>query len=344
LNRWKALVYRLKWGVVAANVYQDLRRRIGLTSGQIGNPYTQPRSSCDVVHAVDAVNHTFENYCRYTGLTRQTLRGASVLELGPGHNVGVALRFLAEGASRVVCLDKFVPLQDTPFHRMLYRTLRDQLDSDARCRFEQAIQIEPCVRLREPWLRYIHGTSLESAADLIPPKTFDLIVSNAVLEEAYDADGAFAAMDRLLAPGGQMMHVIDLRDYGMFTKHGFHPLEFLTVPEWIYRHMAECVGQPNRRLVNYYRSAVSALGYAATIHITWVVGSSHGLSASTTDLTRGIDYPEDTAVLIENIRPRLLSRYRTMAQEDLAVASILLVARKPRARATLPLLNDRRTP
>jgi SAM-dependent methyltransferase len=329
VNRWKALVYRHKWGVVAANVYQDLLRRNGITSGQIGNPYTQPRNSGDVVHAVDAVNHTFENYSRYTGLTRQRLRGARVLELGPGHNVGVALRFLSEGAARVVCLDKFVPMQDTPIHRMVYRTLRDQLDSDGRGRFDEAIQIEPCVRLREPWLRYIHNTSLESATDLIPPHTFDLIVSNAVLEEAYDADRAFDAMDRLLAPGGQMMHVIDLRDYGMFTKHGFHPLEFLTVPEWVYRHMAECVGQPNRRLVNYYRSEMTRLGYSATIHITWIVGSPHRLPHAKVALTRGTDYPDGTAALIESIRPRLINRYREMAQEDLAVASIVLVATKP---------------
>lgn len=334
LQRSKALVYRYKWGIVAANVCQDMLRRSGVVSGQIGNPYTRPRGGGDLVHAVNAVNHTFDNYRQYGALSRQRLKRARVLELGPGHNVGVALRFISEGASRVYCLDKFVPLQDTPFHQILYRALRDQLDPEARARFDAAIQTEPCLRLREPRLRYIHGTSLESAADLFPPNSFDLIVSNAVVEEAYDTDRAFEAMHRLLAPGGQMMHAIDFRDYGMFTKHGFHPLEFLTVPEWIYRHMAECVGQPNRRLVNYYRAAMSALGYRATIHITWIVGSSQRLTESTTALARGTDYSEDTAALVESIRPRLLERYRTMAQEDLAVASILLVAAKPDRRAT----------
>ena len=334
LKRGKALVYRHKWGVVAANVYQDLLRRSGIVSGQIGNPYTQPRGSGDLVHAVNAVNHTFDSYRHYAGLTPQRLKGARVLELGPGHNVGVALRFISEGASYVACLDKFVPLQDTPFHRALYRTLRDQLDAEARCAFDETIQTEPCLRFHDGRLRYISGKSLESAADLFPPQSFDLIVSNAVVQEAYDADRAFEAMDRLLSPGGRMMHAIDLRDYGMFTKHGFHPLEFLTLPEWIYRHMAECVGQPNRRLVNYYRSAMSALGYSATLHITWIVGSSQRLAESTTALARGVDYSEETALLIEGIRPRLPSRYRAMAQEDLAVASILLVATKPGARAT----------
>ena len=36
--------------------------------------------------------------------------------------------------------------------------------------------------------------------------------------------------------------MIDLRDYGMFTKHGFHPLN-LTVPDAIYQRMVEC-GRP----------------------------------------------------------------------------------------------------
>jgi SAM-dependent methyltransferase len=325
---WKPLVYRFKWGVVAANAYQDLLRRTGFVSGQIGNPYTSARDDSDIPPALNAINHTFENYAQYAHLSPESLNGARVLEIGPGNNVGVALRFVAEGASRVVALDRFAGFQDTPFHRRLYAALRDQLAADKRRRVDEAIRLDGAFGLNESRLLHVQK-AIEEIDALFPARSFDLIVSNAVLEEIYDTDAAFRAMDRLLAPGGQMMHAIDLRDYGMFTKHGFHPLEFLTVPDSIYRYMSESVGQPNRRLVDYYRTTMALLGYSSTIHITWIVGAPQRMAASRTTLRKGVDYSEETLTLIRQIRPGLLERYRQLPDEDLVVASILLEARKP---------------
>ena len=68
----------------------------------------------------------------------------------------------------------------------------------------------------------------------------------------YTVEALAAYLDHL-RPGGYLLHKIDLRDYGMFTKYGYHPLEFLTVPDFVYRQMVESAGQPNRYLVDYYR-------------------------------------------------------------------------------------------
>ena len=95
---------------------------------------------------------------------------------------------------------------------------------------------------------YIDHRELTDSLQQLGPSSFDMIVSNAVIEEIYDPTPIFKAQSELLRPGGVMVHRIDLRDYGMFSKYGFHALEFLTVPEWIYRHMVEGSGQPDRRL------------------------------------------------------------------------------------------------
>ena len=252
---------------------------------------------------MNAINHTFENYTQYARLSPERLNGARVLEIGPGNNVGVALRFVAEGASRVVALDRFVRFQDTPFHRRLYLALRDQLDADKRRRVNEAIRLDGPLGLERIAAAPRRQKTIEETDALFPPHSFDLIVSNAVIEEIYDTDAAFRAMDRLLEPGGQMMHAIDLRDYGMFTKHGFHPLEFLTVPDAIYRYMSESVGQPNRRLVDYYRTTMASLGYSSTIHITWIVGAPQRMAASRTTLRKGVDYSDERLALIREIRP-----------------------------------------
>jgi len=154
-----------------------------------------------------------------------------------------------------------------------------------------------------------------------------------VRAQIYETDASFPGTGRSLAPAGQMKHATDLRDYGMFTKHGFHPLEFLTVPDAIYRYMSQSVGQPNRRLVDYYRTAMALLGYSSTIHITWIVGAPQRMAASRTTLRKGVDYSEETLTLLRQIRPGLLERYRQLRDEDLVVASILLVARKPSSSA-----------
>jgi hypothetical protein len=49
-----------------------------------------------------------------------------VLELGPGDNIGVAIRFASAGTAFVSAIDKFVPLHDSPHHRKLYTELRDR--------------------------------------------------------------------------------------------------------------------------------------------------------------------------------------------------------------------------
>jgi len=43
-------------------------------------------------------------------------------------------------------------------------------------------------------------------------------------QEVWEIDRAFQGLDQLLAPGGCLLQKIDLRDYGLFSANGFHPL------------------------------------------------------------------------------------------------------------------------
>jgi hypothetical protein len=156
-----------------------------------------------------------------------------------------------------------------------------------------------------------------------------MVVSNAVIEEIYDPMPSFQAQDKLLRPGGVMMHRIDLRDYGMFSKYGFHPLEFLTVPDWIYRRMVEGSGQPDRRMIDYYRDVGARMGYQTEIYIARVLGSDSELPEAKRELQAGVDYTEAQLALVREIRPRLIERYRKLPDLDLLPATIIFVGRKP---------------
>jgi hypothetical protein len=107
-----------------------------------------------------------------------------------------------------------------------------------------------------------------------------------------------------------------------------HPLTFLTIPERVYRLMAKDSGKPNRKLIADYRKLMRRLDYDAKLFVSSVVGAG-ALRPYKENLEPGVDYSTETIELIEGIRPKLASPYRSLSTENLAVAGIFLVARKP---------------
>jgi SAM-dependent methyltransferase len=310
-------------------VYQDTLRRAGLRHDQISQPDFSALSDSELPGYLDRIDKTYSDYLKYAQLTSDRLRGARVLEIGPGETLGVALRFVAAGAQQVVAVDKFVPLQTSSFHRRLYRALAAQLPPEGQANVSDAVALDSDVRFNPARVNFISGQGVEDVGRTLPPHSFDLIVSNAVLEEIFDLDQMFSTLDHLLRPGGRQVHNIDLRDYGMFSKYGFHPLEFLTVPDAVYKYMVESSGQPNRRLLDYYRSAMARFGYRTVVYRAWVLGERTRLPEYRTELRFGRDYTDENLKLVRSIRPRLLPRYRNLPDDVLLTASILLVADKP---------------
>jgi hypothetical protein len=241
--------------------------------------------------------------------------------------------FASGGARHVTAVDRFVPLQTSHYHQHLYRSLRAEVPPGAQARFDEAIALTPEVRLNPARMTYLNR-GIEDTGGLLSPESIDLVVSNSVLQEVFDSERMFAAIDTLLAPGGVQIHKIDLSDYGMFSKHGYHPLEFLTIPDGVYKYMVEWSGQPNRRLVDYYRETMRQMGYEARLYATWFLGAARE-QIPPVELDGRDGFAGQHAIeQVRAIRPRLLDRYRHLPDEDLAVQGIVLVARKPHAAGT----------
>jgi SAM-dependent methyltransferase len=316
--------------IIAFKIYQNWRIRKRLASGNIETSHGSAHRSRDLEGSLSYIDEHFNDYLNYSRLTAAQLRGRRVLELGFGDNVGVALRFLAAGVSRVVCLDKFYSERDVMRERSIYAALRERLnDDEEKKRFDEAISLTDGVKLNKNRLRCINGYDLDIAAKTLFKEDgiFDVIVSRAVIEEIYEPDNVLAAADKLLAPEGIMLHRIDFSDYGIFTSAGMHPLTFLTIPEFLYRLMASHSGIPNRRLIGYYRRKMNELGYRTTFLITKLVG--HG------PVIPHKEFKElDEAVLssprssVNEIRPKLGHRFKNLSDEELMVSGVFLVATK----------------
>jgi hypothetical protein len=285
-------------------------------------------------HSTAYQRQIFEDFRRYGKLGPAEIEGRTVLELGPGDNIGALLLFLADGAKRAWACDKFYSEHDKENEKQIYLRLREGLDDGQKRRFDDAVDLSGELRFNEERVSYAYGVGAQDADKLVPPGSIDILVSRGVLQEVYEIDRAFAGIDRLAAPGALMMHKIDLRDYGMFSSIGFHPREFLTVSDSFYHWMAYDTDKPNRRMMDYYRDKMKELGYTHEAYITSIIDLDgyrpiqkeiipHKLA-----LTEGIDYDASHREAVAQIRPRLAPRFRGLSEADLLAAGVFLVARK----------------
>jgi len=331
IERVKQLSKRSKTVIIAHNIYNNWRVSRRVSSGNIEASYGSSHSHIsDLSDSVGYINATFEDYLRYAELSPDTIRGKRVLEIGHGDNLGVALRFLAAGAAEVVCLDKFYSKRDPERQRKIYLALRAELGDEARRRFDEVIDLTSGTEIISDRLKSIYGTGIEEAEQLFGAQSFDLIISRAVLQSIQDSDAALAAMERLLSAGGAMAHKIDLRDLGMFTNGGMHPLTFLTIEDSLYRKMTSATDKSNRRLAGYYSQKIAELGLESKIFITEIVGQQEEIYPHKEKIDAGVDYDDASLSLIKKIRPRLNARFKNLSDEELLISSIFLVARKPR--------------
>lgn len=265
-------------------------------------------------------------------LTPEDIMDMRILELGPGDSFATALFFISMGARKVVCVDKFEPRRDMRHEIEQYTFLRSELGEKERERFDSAIILkEDGYTLNPERILYLPGVGVENLFQFFRESEFDLIVSRAVMRYVFGIHRAFDAMDKVLRPGGMMIHVIDLRDSGTFNYKGspFHPLTFLTVPELLWRFMSSHCPRTNRKRLDFYKKKMHELGYDYQIRIRRVFGSNELMDVPLSEFKKSAHYSEENLKLIHNIRPELARPFRELSDIELLPASIILIAKKP---------------
>ncbi len=327
MKRWAR---KSKHLIIAYKIFQNWQMRRRFASGDSETEHGSTHSRKTLDESLRYIEEQVQDYLTYGKLGSDQLRGKKILELGFGDNVGVALRFLSAGAAKVICIDKFSSKRDEARERDIYSALREKLSRDERERFDEAVDLADGISFDASRISYIRGRDLEPASKAlqIPEGFFDIIISRAVIEEIYDPAAVLAEADKLLAPGGLMLHKIDLSDYGIFTDGGMHPLTFLTIPESVYRAMASDSGIPNRKLIGYYREQMRELNYDAGFFVTSIVG--HGPVVPHKEIM-GLDngYFRSALPVINEIRPKLCRAYQQLPDEELMIQGVFIAARKP---------------
>jgi len=328
-NPLKALARRSKTAIILFKIFDNWRLRRRVQSGSIETTHGSTHSTIPLSDSLAYIDKQYLDYVAYAGLSEHDVVDKRILELGPGDNLGVALRFAAVGAKSVVCLDRFYSKRDLQRQKEIYTALRARLNEEQQERFDEAISLEKDSEFNPDRISTIYGETVEEYAHRVNGSVnrFDLIISCAVLEEIYELDSTFVAMDSLLAPGGWLIHKIDLSDYGMFRNQGMHPLTFLTIPESLYRLMASSSGLPNRKRLSYYISKINEFGYDAKFLATSVI--PNGRLEPAEEIERLNLSTDSNKELLESVRGKLDLSFGKLDEKDLLVDGLLLVARKP---------------
>jgi len=331
-SKLKSLAKRSRTLIITYKLYNNYRIARDFKSGKIESTHGSTNATKTVSESLNYISIQFADYLKYSGLSYDEIRNKRIIELGFGDNFGVALRFLAAGAAKVTCIDRFYSVRDPKKEISIYEELRKQLSSEERARFDGVIDLYPELNINRERLASFNGLSLEEFAQNAPHEReqVDMIISRAVLEEIYEPLPVFIASDNLLKDGGFVLHKIDLSDYGVFSENGMHPLTFLTIAEPLYRLMAKDSAIPNRKLINYYRELMKSFGYQSTLFVASIIGVGH-LSPYRQHITLNTDYDEGALQLVQSIRRKLKSPFRHLPDEDLIVDGIFLVGRKPKS-------------
>ena len=327
-NFVKRLARRSRSAIIIYKIFDNRRLKKRIESGDIETIHGSTHLNQSVSDSLAYIEKQFANYINYAELSGDALKDKRILELGPGDNLGVALKFLAAGAASVICLDRFYSKRNSAHEHEIYKALSETLSAEEKVRFDEAVRLVDSVEFNPETLQTIYGATLETfAANVAGDEKFDLILSCAVLEEIYDLDPTFAAMDALLAHGGRLIHIIDLSDYGMFRNQGMHPLTFLTISEAVYKRMASDSGLPNRKRLGYYLEKMRQLGYQSKLFITSVLPG--GRLEPAPEYAPGKFKSDAARRMISAVRNRLASEFKNLDEEELLIDGVLLVARKP---------------
>ncbi len=315
---------------IVKHIVKNYKRWLKNTLGKISVSNGATHFGKSVEESIEYIFQVFNDYLIYGNLSDKNLEEKTILEIGPGDNLGVALLFIAKGAKKVYTIDKYFSERIQSDEVKIYKAIRERLKDDERIRFDNAITLEEKdFKLNKDKIESIYGKSLEEIKSKSLNNYFDMIVSRAVLQVVNHLDRLFRKMNDCLKIGGIMLHKVDLRDYGTFTKYKNHELGNLMFSDFIYTQMTNHSSIPNRKRINEYQKIVANYQYHDKYYITHIFGNEEKVfDPHQLELKEGMDYDNSHLEYIKQVKPLLFPKYRSYSDLDLLISGFFMVAKK----------------
>jgi SAM-dependent methyltransferase len=313
LERWpylKALAF------VAENAFWAVKLRVGWIRTRWATHRALP-----LEESIAYIERVFADYLRYGEVPHFY---GNVAELGPGDNAGVALLIRKDGGEHVDLIERFHPYVDEIQQQQIYQALSERHGLDT---YRLGSYHNRMASAGITW----NFTSAEKFLAACPNDTYDFMVSRAVLEHLANPLGALRSMSRALRPGGLLLHEVDLRDHGHFSRSN-DEFTWLGFPSWLWTFMTNQSGRPNRILAHRYRGLLEGLRRTEGIEFQLLVKSLVGGQ----EIDPGVPFEaiptaqrERAVALVESQRSRFAPEFQNVNAVDLAITTVFIVVRKP---------------
>src|SRR5229473_2762503 len=97
LARLQRFAKKSRMFIIFYEIVNNWRTKRQLNAGKIQGTSGTTHARKTLQQSLDYINQVFEDYLIYSGISVNMLQGKRILEIGPGDNLGVALKFLLAG-------------------------------------------------------------------------------------------------------------------------------------------------------------------------------------------------------------------------------------------------------
>lgn len=271
--------------------------------------YTTPRTfpieegERAIEYDFSVVQHWLDIYQEYTGESAD-LRGKTILELGPGADLGIGLITLWKGARKYNSLDVHSLVDTVPdhFYESLFQTMAGRSGEGVLTVNELRHQLKLTQAGKNDRLNYVCRPDFDIRT--FKTQGVDLVFSQAAFEHFDDIDRTFAQLSTTVKSGAILIAEIDLNTHTRWLRD-VDPLNIYRYSETTYK-LFKFRGSPNRIRPGQYKAALEKLGWA---------------DVRVMPLTRVNE------AYLSGVRSKLSSRFREAASQ-IEFVSVMLCARK----------------
>jgi len=195
---------------------------------------TQEIARC-VDYDIKVVDEWIGVLADYTGSGEDSVRGARILELGPGADLGAALYLLSKGAGRYCTVDAYpLALQaSAEIHEAMVAEIARRGSAISVGELRQALASAQNRKIDESAIRYVVRPDFEFA-DAFGRESFDLVFSQAAFEHFDDVEHVIRQVTQVTRPGGRLIAGVDLQTHARWLREK-DPLNIYRFSEHTYR-------------------------------------------------------------------------------------------------------------
>lgn len=271
--------------------------------------YRSPRPFpiSEIDRAIDydysVVEHWTETLSEYVGKP-VSLENRTILELGPGADLGAGLITLLRGARKYNALDVNNLAATVPkalYDALLAKMRRDGAAEDEICLLSQQLDLTSAGS--NDRLNYVVRGDFDITA--FANEGIDTVFSQAAFEHFDDIPATFARLTRTVRPGAVLIAEIDLSTHTRWLRD-VDPLNIYRYSDFIY-NLFRFAGSPNRVRPGEYVKILRELGWE---------------NVQVKPLVRVDDQ------YLAGVMPRLARRFRD-ASAEIEFLSVMLCATRP---------------